>query len=47
VRLREKSPRSIVDAVRTWIIAELRADLAAIDARYPYLALDRYLGTGD
>jgi LysR family glycine cleavage system transcriptional activator len=43
VRLREKSPRSIVDAVRAWIISELSADLAAIDTQYPSLDLARHL----
>ncbi len=46
LRLREKAPRSIVDAVRAWIITELNADLAAIDAQYPSLGLDRYLSAG-
>jgi DNA-binding transcriptional LysR family regulator len=43
VRSREKPPRSIVDAVRAWIISELRTDLTAIDAQYPSLTLARHL----
>ena len=46
VRLRDKSPRSIVDAVRAWIITELNADLAAIDVQYPSLDLARHLSVG-
>lgn len=39
VRLRDKAARPIVTQVRDWMISELRADIAAVDALYPTLAL--------
>jgi len=39
VRLRDKPARAIVTQVRDWIIAELNADIVAVDGLYPTLGL--------
>lgn len=41
-----KPPRSIVAEVRDWLIAEMRADLAAVDTIYPTLGLAAAVETG-
>ncbi|ACA19843.1 transcriptional regulator, LysR family [Methylobacterium sp. 4-46] len=41
VHLRARPLRASVAAVRDWIIAEMRADIAKADARYPDLGLER------
>lgn len=40
VRLRDKPLRPIVAQVRDWIISEMHADVAAVDALYPALKLN-------
>jgi LysR family glycine cleavage system transcriptional activator len=41
VHRRDRPPGPVAAAVRDWIIAEVRADVAGVAARYPELGLDR------